>query len=206
MAYDAEIVGGSFGSGLGSLGFLQFFLSKSRCLQFFSSFRVLLVCKVKPRKTTNSFFCFLHFFSFVSARPHYYPAFWAGVILHLILRFSQKPPFLLQNGQFCFFSYLHCFSPVYQCFLHKHRPKSTDKPACTDPYCSYNAFSKINSKSIWQQCHVGSNPTVCAKEAVAQGKNPSAAASLRLNASRSTKNARHRPPNFQKADNSNRPF
>ena len=24
-------------------------------------------------------------------------------------------------------------------------------------------FSKINSKSIWQQCHVGSNPTVCAK-------------------------------------------
>jgi hypothetical protein len=26
----------------------------------------------------------------VSARPHYYPAFWAGVILHLILHFSQK--------------------------------------------------------------------------------------------------------------------
>lgn len=33
----------------------------------------------------------------------------------------------------------------------------------------------------------GSNPSTPAKEAVAQGKNPSAAASLRLNASRSTK-------------------
>jgi len=26
----------------------------------------------------------------VSARPHYYPAFGAGLILHLILHFSQK--------------------------------------------------------------------------------------------------------------------
>jgi hypothetical protein len=45
---------------------------------------------VKPRKTTTSFFCFPHFFSFVSARPHYYLAFGAGLILHLILHFSQK--------------------------------------------------------------------------------------------------------------------
>ena len=83
--------------------------------------------------------------------------------------FPKKSPFLPQNGRFCFFSYLHCFLLVYQCFHHKHRPKSADKPACTDPYCSYNAFSKINSKSIWQQCHVGSNPTVCAKGSTLRG-------------------------------------
>jgi len=35
-------------------------------------------------------FLFLAFFSFVSANLHHYPAFGAGVILHLILHFSQK--------------------------------------------------------------------------------------------------------------------
>ena len=58
----------------------------------------------------------------------------------------KKSPFLPQNGRFCFFSYLHCFSPVRQCFLHKHRPKSADKPACIDLGNHHNAFSKINSK------------------------------------------------------------
>ena len=60
--------------------------------------------------------------------------------------FPKKPPFLPQNGQIRFFSYLHCFSPVRQCFLHKHRPKSADKPACIDLGNHHNAFSKINSK------------------------------------------------------------
>ena len=83
--------------------------------------------------------------------------------------FPKKSPFLPQNGRFCFFSYLHCFLLVYQCFFHKHRPKSADKPACTDLSCSYNALSRINSKSIWQQCHVGSNPTVCAKSSTLRG-------------------------------------
>ena len=88
MANDAEIVAGSSGPDR-ALGFLQFFPSKSRCLQFFSSFRVLLVCKVEP-ENHYFIFLFLAFFSFVSARPHYYPAFGTGLILHLILHFSQK--------------------------------------------------------------------------------------------------------------------
>ena len=40
-----------------ALEFLQSFLPKGLCLQFFSSFRVLLVCKVEPEKSL------LHFFS-----------------------------------------------------------------------------------------------------------------------------------------------
>ena len=105
----------------------------------------------------------------MSANLHHYPAFGAGVILHLILHFSQKLPFLPQNGRFRFFSYLHYFLLVYQCFLHKHRPKSADKPACISLGYHHIAFSKINSKSIWQQCHVGSNPTVCAKGSTLRG-------------------------------------
>jgi len=41
-------------------------------------------------KNHHFIFLFLAFFSFVSANLHHYPAFWAGVILHLILHFSQK--------------------------------------------------------------------------------------------------------------------
>ena len=82
----------------------------------------------------------------MSANLHHYPAFWAGLILHLILRFSQKPPFLLQNGQFCFFSYLHYFLAVEQHYPYTHRPKSADKPACISLGYHHNAFSKINSK------------------------------------------------------------
>ena len=58
----------------------------------------------------------------------------------------KKPPFLPQNRRFFFFSYLHCFLLVYQCFLHKHRPKSADKPACISLGYHHIAFSKINSK------------------------------------------------------------
>jgi len=41
-------------------------------------------------KNHHFIFLFLAFFSFVSANLHHYPAFWAGLILHLILHFSQK--------------------------------------------------------------------------------------------------------------------
>ena len=58
----------------------------------------------------------------------------------------KKSPFLPQNGRFCFFSYLHRFLSVRQCFLHKHRPKSADKAACIDLGNHHNAFSPINSK------------------------------------------------------------
>ena len=60
--------------------------------------------------------------------------------------FPKKSPFLPQNGQFCFFSYLHYFLVSGRYFRYKHRPKSADKPACIDLSCSYNALSKINSK------------------------------------------------------------
>ena len=43
------------------LGFLRFFLSKSLCLQFLSSFRVLLVCKVEPEKSLLHFFLLAFF-------------------------------------------------------------------------------------------------------------------------------------------------
>jgi uncharacterized membrane protein len=45
---------------------------------------------VEPEKSLLQFFASCIFFSFVSARPHYYLAFRAGLILHLILHFSQK--------------------------------------------------------------------------------------------------------------------
>ena len=128
------------------LGFLRFFLSKSHCLQFLSSFRVLLVCKVEPEKSL------LHFSVsciFSHSCPQDHTIIWLlgqGLSCILSCIFPKKSPFLPQNRRFCLFSYLHCFFLVYQCFFHKHRPKSADKPACTDLSCSYNAFSKINSK------------------------------------------------------------
>ena len=105
----------------------------------------------------------------MSARPHYYLAFGAGLILHLILHFSQKVAIFAPKRAFFFFSYLHCFLVVEQYYPYTHRPKSADKPACTSLGYHHNAFSKINSKSIWQQCHVGSNPTVCAKSSTLRG-------------------------------------
>jgi hypothetical protein len=54
----------------------------------------------------------------VSARPHYYPAFWVGVILHLILHFSKKAvifalkrAILLLFIPTLFFAGLSVFSP-----------------------------------------------------------------------------------------------
>ena len=69
---------------------------------------------------------------------------------------SEMQEFLdaVANG-FCLFSYLHCFSLVYQCFLHKHRSKSADKPACISLGYHHITFSKINSKSSrhFGSCH-----------------------------------------------------
>jgi len=68
----------------------------------------------------NHYFIFLFpaFFSFVSANLHHYPAFWAGVILHLILHFSQKVAIfapkrviLLLFVPTLFFAGLSVFSP-----------------------------------------------------------------------------------------------
>ena len=81
-----------------------------------------------------------------------------------------EPPFLPQNERFCFFSYLHCFSLAYQCFLHKHRPKSADKPACISLGYHHITFSKINSKCFRTgDCRVGSTPTICAKSSALRG-------------------------------------
>jgi len=63
-------------------------------------------------------FLFLAFFSFVSARPHYYLIFGIGVILHLILHFSQKAAIFAPKRVFfllfvptLFFAGLSVFSP-----------------------------------------------------------------------------------------------
>jgi len=69
-------------------------------------------------KNHHFIFLFLAFFSFVSARPHYYLTFGAGLILHLILHFSQKAAiFALKRVIFLlfvptlFFAGLSVFSP-----------------------------------------------------------------------------------------------
>ena len=41
-------------------------------------------------------------------------------------------------------------------------------PLFSDKYRQFRYIPK-NSKSIWQQCHVGSNPTVCAKGSTLRG-------------------------------------
>ena len=145
------------------LGFLRFFLSKSRCLQFLSSFRVLLVCKVEPEKSLLHFFVSCIFSHSCPQICTIIRLFGQGLSCILSCIFPKKSPFLPQNEQFCLFSYLHCFLVSGQYFRYKHRPKSADKPACISLGYHHIAFSMINSKSIWQQCHVGSNPTVCAK-------------------------------------------
>jgi hypothetical protein len=69
-------------------------------------------------KNHHFIFLFLAFFSFVSANLHHYPAFWAGLILHLILHFSQKVAIfalkrviLLLFVPTLFFAGLSVFSP-----------------------------------------------------------------------------------------------
>ena len=129
------------------LGFLRFFLSKSRCLQFLSSFRVLLVSKVEPEKSLLQFFASCIFSHSCPQTCTIIRLLGQGLSCILSCISPKKLPFLPQNGRFCFFSYLHCFLPVYPCFLHKHRPKSADKTACISLGYHHIAFSKINSKS-----------------------------------------------------------
>jgi len=128
---------------------------------------------VKPRKTTTSFFCFLHFFAFFLIRVRktaLLSGFWGRAYLASYLAFLPKSRhFCPKTGDSASFRTYIVFLLVYQCFLHKHRPKSADKPACISLGYHHIAFSKINSKSIWQQCHVGSNPTVCAKSSTLRG-------------------------------------
>jgi len=69
-------------------------------------------------KNHHFIFLFPAFFSFVSANLHHYPAFWAGVILHLILHFSQKVAIFAPKRAFplffvptLFFTGLSVFSP-----------------------------------------------------------------------------------------------
>lgn len=82
----------------------------------------------------------------MSANLHHYPAFGQGLSCILSCISPKKSPFLLQNGRFFFFSYLHYFLVSGQYFRYKHRPKSADKPACISLGYHHIAFSKINSK------------------------------------------------------------
>lgn len=83
----------------------------------------------------------------MSARPHYYLAFGIGVILHLILHFSQKVAiFALKRVISLLFVPTLFFFVSGQYFRYKHRPKSADKPACISLGYHHIAFSKINSK------------------------------------------------------------
>jgi len=125
-----------------------------------------LFAKWNPKNHYFIFF-FLHFFSFVSANLHHYPAFGQGLSCILSCISPKKSPFLLQNGRFFFFSYLHYFLVSGQYFRYKHRPKSADKPACISLGYHHIAFSKINSKCFRTgDCRVGSTPTICAISAV----------------------------------------
>lgn len=95
-----------------ALGFLQFFLSKSRCLQFFLHFGFSLFVKWNPK---NHYFIFLFPAFFSHSCPQDRTIIWLlgqGLSCILSCISPQKPLFLPQNGRFCFFSYLHCFSLV----------------------------------------------------------------------------------------------
>ena len=146
MAYDAEIVAAHRVRNR-VLGFFNLFCQSVFTYCCFLHFGLSLFVKWNP-KNHYFIFLFLAFFSFVSANLHHYPAFWAGLILHLILHFSKKPPFLPQNGHFGSFSVPTLFFACLAAFSLPHRPKSADKPACIDLGYHHNTFSPINSKSI----------------------------------------------------------
>ena len=129
-----------------ALEFLRFFLPAGLCLQLLSSFRVLLVCKVEPEKSLLQFFASCIFSHSCPQDRTIIRLFGQGLSCILSCISPKKLLFLPRNGRFRFFSYLHCFSLVYQCFLHKHRPKSADKPACISLGYHHITFSMINSK------------------------------------------------------------
>ena len=101
---------------------------------------------MEPEKSLIRFVCFLHFSHSCPQTCTIIRLFGQGLSCILSCISPKKPPFLPQNGRFRFFSYLHCFLLVYQCFLHKHRSKSADKPACISLGYHHITFSKINSK------------------------------------------------------------
>ena len=145
------------------MDFFNFFFQRVVAYSFFLHFGFSLFVKWNP-KNHHFIFYFLHFSHSCPQTCTIIRLLGQGLSCILSCISPKKLPFLPQNGRFRFFSYLHYFLLVYQCFLHKHRPKSADKPACISLGYHHIAFSKINSKSIWQQCHVGSNPTLSAKE------------------------------------------
>ena len=57
------------------------------------------------------------------------------------------------------------FSTFFVVGRSNHLPTTS---AFSDKYRQLRYIPK-NSKSIWQQCHVGSNPTVCAKSSTLRG-------------------------------------
>ena len=92
-----------------ALEFLQSFLPVDLCLQVFSSFRVLLVCKVEPEKSLLHFFVSCIFSHSCPQTCTIIRLLRQGLSCILSCIFPKKPPFLPQNGRFRFFSYLHCF-------------------------------------------------------------------------------------------------
>ena len=82
----------------------------------------------------------------MSANLHHYPAFWAGLILHLILHFSKKAVIFALKRAILLIFVPTLFFVVEQYYPYTHRPKSADKPACISLGYHHIAFSKINSK------------------------------------------------------------
>jgi len=91
---------------------------------------------VKPRKITTSFFCFLHFFSFVSANLHHYPAFVAGLILHLILHFSQKAAIFAPKQTILFLFVPTLFFACLVAFSLHTSPKISGQTSLYQPWLS----------------------------------------------------------------------
>jgi hypothetical protein len=77
----------------------------------------------------------------VSANLHHYPAFWAGVILHLILHFSQKAAIFAPKRAFfilfvptLFFAGLSVFFPQPS---HKISGQTSLYQPWLSPYCLF---------------------------------------------------------------------
>ena len=126
--------------------FFDFPFQRVVAYSFILHFGFSLFVKWNPEKPLTHFFCSLHFSHSCPQICTIIRLFGQGLSCILSCISPKKSPFLPQNGWFCLFSYLHCFSLVYQCFLHKHRPKSADKPACISLGYHHITFSKINSK------------------------------------------------------------
>jgi len=97
----------------------------------------------------NHYFIFLFpaFFLIRVRKTALLSGFWGRAHLASYLAFFPKSRhFCPKTGDFASFRTYIVFLLVYQCFLHKHRPKSADKPACISLGYHHIAFSKTNSK------------------------------------------------------------